>query len=190
MGQERLDFGCCYHLYYSGNPKEALFRLEEDYYSFLDLIRKYIGSIIYLYAYCLLPSHFHLLLRIKDKVKIEYVYSDNGMLWGQFENLLGAYTKYINRSYQRAGALIESGAVRKVPRNKELICDLVVYIHQNPQIHGIVSDFRYWPFSSCYAHLRQDRRSMIAKELLLDPVCHRRIVEIQDGGSFMDPPSC
>lgn len=180
MTQERLRFGCCYHLYYSGGPKEAIFRLEEDYYSFLDSLRKYVCPIVHLYAYCLLPTHFHLLLRVKEKKKLEYVYSEGEMLWGQFANMLGAYTKYANDKYHRAGGLINGGIPREVPRNKELLCDLVVYIHQNPQIQGIVSDFRYWPFSSCYAHMRQDRRSMIAKELLLDPVCHKIILQRQD----------
>jgi REP element-mobilizing transposase RayT len=183
MDQIRLQYGCCYHLYYSGDPKEAIFRLEEDYYVFLDLLRKYTGYITNLFAYCLLPSHFHLLLRIKEKVKIDYVYSTDEMLWVQFENLFGAYTRYINRSYQRSGSLIEGGSPREIPWENDLICDLVVYIHQNPQIHGIVSDFRYWPFSSCNAHLRQDRRSMIAKELLLNPDCHRKIIAMQDAGS-------
>lgn len=180
MTQERLSFGSCYHLYCVGNPQEAIFRLEEDYYNFLDLYRKYVNPIAYLYAYCLLPTHFHILLRVKDKKKIEYVYSESGMLWGQFSNLFSAYTKYINRSYQRSGLLFNGRAAREIPRNKELICDLIVYIHQNPQIYGIISDFRYWPFSSCYAYLRQDRRSMIAKELLLDPVCHQRILHMQN----------
>ena len=179
MTQENLDFGCCYHLYHSGNPQEAIFRLEEDYYSFLELFRKYVRPIVNLYAYCLLPTHFHLLLRIKDKKEIEYVYSNNGMLWVQFSNLFSSYTKKFNQRYQRTGYLF-NGSAREIPRNKELICDLVVYIHQNPQIHGMVTDFRYWPFSSCYAYLRQDRRSMIAKELLLDPVLYRRIVQEQN----------
>ncbi len=177
MTQERLSFGCCYHMYCAGNPKEAIFRMEEDYYAFLDIFRKYVNPIVNLYGYCLLPSHFHLLFRIKDKREIEYVYSESHMLWGQFSNLFSAYLKYMNRSYQRSGRLINSQGTREVPRNKDLICKLLVYIHQNPQIHGIVSDFRYWPFSSCFAYLRQDRRSMIAKEILLDPVCHRKIVE-------------
>lgn len=180
MTCERLCFGSCYHLFYSGNPKEALFRLEEDYHSFLDLYQKYLSPIVYLYAYCLLPTHLHLLLRIKDKSKIEYVYSNSAMLGLQFSNLFGAYTKYINRSYPRSGRLFDGGTTRELPRKVGLICDLIIYIHQNPQIHGIISDFRYWPFSSCYAYLRQDRRSMIAKEVLLDPAYHKRIVEKQD----------
>ena len=86
MTQENLSFGCCYHLYHAGNPREAIFRLEEDYHTFLDKFRKYVWPIVNLYAYCLLPTHFHLLLRVKDKKEIEYVYSNSGMLQVQFSN--------------------------------------------------------------------------------------------------------
>lgn len=180
MTQERLSFGCCYHLYYSGNPQEAIFRLERDYYVFLDLYRKYVHPIANLYGYCLLPTHFHLLLRIKDKQKIVYVYSEREMLWGQFEGLFKAYKRHTDQAYQRRGFSFNKGVVRLVPRKKELICDLIVYLHQNPQIHGIVSDYRYWPFSSFYAYCRRDRRSMIAKEILLDPACQSRIVDTKN----------
>lgn len=177
MIPKRLSFGCCYHLYYPGNPQKAIFRLEEDYYVFLEYYRKYVHPITHLYGYCLLPSHLHLLLRIKDKKKIEYVYSTGEMLGGQFNNMFKAYRKHADRAYQRSGYSFKRGVVRVVPRKKETLCALIIYIHQNPQIHGIVSDFRFWPFSSWYAYSRRDRRSMIAKEILLDPDCHRKIVE-------------
>jgi len=32
---------------------------------------------------------------------------------------------------------------------------LVCYIHRNPQRHGLVNDFREWPYSSYRAHLSQ-----------------------------------
>jgi hypothetical protein len=179
MTDFQLSYGSCYHFYQSGNPKEAIFCLEEDYYSFLEMFRKYVHPIVFLYAYCLLPTHFHLLLRVKEKPTIDYVYSNQEMLGAQFSNLFLAYTKHINQRYQRSGNLFNGGSPREVPRKKQLLCDLVVYIHLNPQIYGIVSDFRHWPFSSCYAYLRQDRRSMIAKELLLDSVSYQRILELQ-----------
>jgi len=179
MTDETLFFGRCYHLYCAGNPKEAIFRLEADYQAFLDLFRMYVNPIVNLYGYCLLPTHFHLLLRIKEKKEIEYVYGDNSMLWVQFSNLFRAYLRYVNGKYQRSGSLIHRQITREVPRDKALLSALVVYMHQNPQIFGIVSDFRIWPFSSCYAYMRQDRRSMIAKETLLDPVFQKRIVEAQ-----------
>ena len=175
----QFDFGTCYHLYCAGNAREAIFRFEEDYYSFIKLFQKYLNSIAYLYAYCLLPTHFHLLFRIKEKKKIEYVYSERELLRLQFRYFFAAYEAYFNRTYQRSGFLFNGRTPRKIPRKMDLLCTLIVYIHQNPQIHGIVSDFRYWPFSSCYAYLRQDRRSLIAKEILLNPAYHKQILENQ-----------
>jgi hypothetical protein len=29
---------------------------------------------------------------------------------------------------------------------------LIAYIHQNPQRHGMISDFREWPYSSYHSH--------------------------------------
>lgn len=179
MRYKTLRFGGCYHFYHFGNPREAIFRWEEDYYSFLDMFRKYLYPVVWLYAYCLLPTHFHLLLRVKEKRKIDYVYSNPEMVTTQFSNLFGAYTKHINQRYHRSGSLFDGGSPRELPRKKQLICDLIVYIHLNPQIFGVVSDFRHWPFSSCYAYLRQDRRSMIAKEILLDPQSYKRILKLQ-----------
>ena len=179
MATVNLHFGCCYHFYHSGNPAEAIFRLESDYYVFLDLFGKYVSSIVHLYAYCLLPSHFHLLLRIKDHNQINYVYPDREMLSIQFENLFRSYINSFNQIYHRSGSLFSIDPPRLIPRKKKLICDLVAYIHLNPQIYGVVSDFRYWPFSSCYAYLCQDRRSMIAKELLLDAESYHQILALQ-----------
>lgn len=174
-----ICFGRCYHFYQSGNPAEAIFRLEADYGSFLDLFQKYVNSIVHLYAYCLLPTHFHLLLRVKDQDKIDYVYPDSEMLATQFVNLFKAYTSFTNQKYHRSGDLFSVAPPREIPRTKKLICDLVAYIHLNPQLYGVVGDFRYWPFSSCYAYLCQDRRSMIAKELLLDSEAYHRILAAQ-----------
>ncbi len=62
MDQARLDFGLFYHN--RGNNRGPIFTEERNYYYFLDLMRKYLLPILDLYAYCLLPNHFHLLIRV------------------------------------------------------------------------------------------------------------------------------
>jgi hypothetical protein len=96
------------------------------------------------------------------------------------QTLLAVYTKTINHACCRSGSLFMDGSTRKIPPGKDLVCKLIAYIHQNPQIHGVVSDFRLWPYSSCFAYLRQDRRSLIAKNLLLDPLYRRQIIKLQE----------
>ncbi len=174
-----MSFGNCYHLYQCGDHRQALFREDCDYQEFLDLYRKYLHPIADLYAYCLLPTHFHLLFRVKAKKKIEYVYHDEEMLGWQVRTFLAVYTRAVNHSSQRKGCLFCEGAVRKIPPAGELICKLVAYIHQNPQLYGVVTDFRYWPYSSCFAYLRQDRRSLISKDLLLNPEYRAKVLALQ-----------
>jgi hypothetical protein len=43
---------------------------------------------------------------------------------------------------------------------------LVRYIHFNPQKHGLVSDFRAWPYSSYHAHL-SNRATRLHREDVL-----------------------
>jgi hypothetical protein len=134
----------------------------------------------------LLPTHLHLLFRVKDRKQIEYVYPEAGMLSWQVNSLFAVYTKAINHSCSRSGGLFTKSSARRIPIARELVCQLIAYIHMNPQIHGVVSDFHIWPFSSCFAYLRQDRRSMIAKDLLLDPVYQRRILKLQESSGVRE----
>jgi putative transposase len=57
-----------------------------------------------------------------------------------------------NRAYDRTGTLFEGPFGRKPVTSDAYFVWLVAYIHQNPQKHGMVSDFRDWPFSSYHAH--------------------------------------
>ena len=41
---------------------------------------------------------------------------------------------------------------------------LVVYIHQNPQKHGLIDDFRDWPFSS-YQAMISNKPTLLAREV-------------------------
>jgi putative transposase len=186
MGSYQLSFGCCYHIFQQGDHRQALFREDGDYHLFMELFRKYLRPIVDLYAYCLLPTHLHLLFRVKDKHKIEYVYSESGMLTWQITTFLAVYTKAVKGSCRGAESLFSEGTSRQIPPERDLLCKLIAYIHQNPQIYGVVSDFHHWPYSSCFAYLRQDRRSLIAKDLLLDPRYQRKITELQESFSVRE----
>ncbi len=178
--QDKLHFGYIYHIYNRGNNKEALFKEERNYYYFLDLYRKYLHPIAHLYAYCLLPTHFHLMVRIKEWESIENCIHDENQLWSQFRTFLGTYTKAINKTYSRSGHLFEKRYSRRIIQTDEQFFRLIVYIHQNPQNHGIVMDFRNWPFSSYDAYVKKDRRSMVAKEILFDDNLYNTILETHE----------
>ena len=62
--------GCYYHVYNRGNNRERLFYGEDNYLYFLRKYDSFLSDFTDLFAYCLLPNHFHVLIRIKAEKEI------------------------------------------------------------------------------------------------------------------------
>lgn len=164
-----LEYGQYYHIFNRGNNRETLFRNERNYHFFLDRYTYYIDEIADTYAYCLLPNHFHFLVKIKPKTTQAVLEGKAGLKPPSkyFSNLFNAYTKAINKAYQRTGSLFEKPFHRNRINSKKYMKQLVLYIHYNPQKHGIIHDYRNWPFSS-YELFFNDKPSRIRREEVLE----------------------
>jgi putative transposase len=153
-----LQPGSYYHIYNRGNNREDLFREERNYRYFLQLYTYHVYPIADMLAYCLMRNHFHLLVRIKT---VEEYGALTGSKTGEvsfkpsqcFSNLFNAYTKAINKAYQRTGSLFEERFGRVQVTSDSYFMNLIFYIHFNPQKHKFVDNFREWPWSS-YSTLR------------------------------------
>jgi len=79
-----------YHSYHA-NGSENLFREEEHYQYFLELWAKYIKPIVVTYANCLMPNHFHTLIRVHSEEKLYGLFGDKmkGKDLTGFRNLSG-----------------------------------------------------------------------------------------------------
>jgi len=176
-----LEYGQYYHVYNRGNNRENIFFEERNYRHFLRLYAKYLLPVADAYAYCLLQNHFHLLVRIKTVEEQEQTLQTLRVLETlrvsgvsdavkpkkpsqEFGNLFNAYAKAINKAYDRTGSLFENPFGRIPVTSESYLVYLVTYIHQNPQKHGFVTDFRAWPYSSYHAvvsqqptHLERDK---------------------------------
>jgi putative transposase len=139
-----------YHIYNRGNNRENLFLEERNYRHFLKLYARYVEPVADTYAYCLLKNHFHVLVRIKAVAEQDQI----GKMLNpsqQFGHLFNAYSKAINKAYQRTGSLFEHPFERIEVTSERYLMRLVIYIHYNPQTHGLIADFRDWPYSSYHA---------------------------------------
>ena len=67
---ERLICGETYHIYNKTVGGELLFRTDIDYGFFLKKMERFILPVAAIYAYCLLPNHFHIMLKIKEEQDI------------------------------------------------------------------------------------------------------------------------
>lgn len=173
-----LQYGMYYHIFNRGNNRENVFFEQRNYRHFLRLYAKYVEPIADTYAYCLLPNHFHLLVRIKTVEEQEKTLGVNNQTprvttarvlkpSQQFSNLFNAYAKAINKAYGRTGSLFENPLGRIAVTSDSYFSQLVVYIHRNPQKHGLVDDFSTWPYSS-YPAVLSTKPTRLKREQVLE----------------------
>ena len=162
-----LQSAVFYHIYNRGTNRENIFVEERNYRYFLLLYAKYIEPVAETYAYCLLKNHFHLLARIRDipdPIDSKGLRKPLGSI--AFSNLFNAYAKAITKAYDRVGSLFQHPFGRIPVLTQSYLVQVVRYIHFNPQKHGLVSDFREWPYSSYHAHLSTQTTHLLREDVL------------------------
>jgi putative transposase len=121
-----MDQGSFYHIYNRGNNKENIFFEEKNYQYFLKLFDKYLSPYVDVYAYCLMPNHFHFLIRIKEMniKQTSEVFKTSEVLTKEitevggskkltplekaFKDFFISYAKSINKAMNRTGSLFQS----------------------------------------------------------------------------------
>ena len=143
----RLQYGKYSHIFNRGNNREDFFVEERNYSYFLKLYAKHVMPVADTYVFCLLRNHFHFLVRIKavDEQELTGLPRKPSQ---HFSNLFNAYAKAFNKAYHRTGSLFQRLFGRIEVTSDAYLVHLVTHIHQNPQKHGFVDDFRTWPYSS------------------------------------------
>ncbi|MFC5195894.1 transposase [Bizionia hallyeonensis] len=97
-----------FHLYNRGNNDENIFLEQENYSYFLVLMKKYLLSEADVYSYCLLPNHFHIIIKFKEESQQEVGKNNSKISLHQpISNMMNAYTKAINKRYNRRGSLFQ-----------------------------------------------------------------------------------
>ena len=160
-----------YHIYNRGNNSDKVFYKHENYLYFLEKIKTYILPYTDILAWCLMPNHFHLMLRVNcielpvinhsdilghnilvstNKVK---TYNDDDIKTQRNLNqsigiLLRSYTNAIQKQEGRTGSLFQS--------KTKAIC------LSNGKIDGIGNDFKEYDNSqnnypkTCFHYIHQN----------------------------------
>ncbi|MDY6799780.1 MAG: transposase [Bacteroidota bacterium] len=167
MKQEPFEPGNYYHVFNRGNNKENIFKEPENYNYFLKLMKKYLPQTCETFAYCLLPNHFHILLKIKDKDLLPVDFQNGKKKIHQaFSNLFNAYSKSINKKYNRTGSLFQEHLHRINIDKEEYLRELILYIHLNPEKHKIDSDFTNYLYSSYKTYLSSKPSLLERKQII------------------------
>jgi len=169
-----LLYDTYYHIYNRGVNGENIFVEERNYDLFLRLYEKHITPVVDTFAYCMLRNHFHVSLKTKTEEEVKQILkvsetfriSENRKPLGsqfisdQFSNFFNAYAKTINKAYGRTGSLFQHPFGRVPITSDRQFWNVIAYIHQNPQKHGFVKDFRDWKYSS-YGIILNEKPTMI-----------------------------
>jgi putative transposase len=171
-----LEFGQYYHIYNRGNNYDIIFHEERNYDYFLKLYEKHLLPITDLYVYCLIPNHFHFLLKIKPEKEIEYykdeieklkkISQEHLFISRKFSNFFNAYTKALNKGYNHRGSLFQERFGRIKIEDENYFSNLINYIHNNPIRHRLTDNFVDYPHSS-YKIIVKNEESIIKKDLVL-----------------------
>lgn len=162
-----------YHILSRAVGNEKLFLTEENYRFFLARYRKYVSPVADTYCYCLLPNHFHSLVKIKEEPAIFSLLGEQitpeqlpAKISWQFSKLLNSYAKAYNKANSRKGALFID-FLRRVPIEKdEQFGATVFYIHKNPVHHGYCNAMEEWRWSSYNAFLTEKPTMLLRDEVL------------------------
>lgn len=162
MPYRKIPFvnGEIYHIYNRGVAKLPIFSEKRDYDRFLSTIYYYSyqdpkpqfsqvkrfkdfqieenPQIIEILCYCLMPNHYHFLIRqLEDGGVPEFI--------SKFTN---SYTKYFNIKHDRVGSLLQGQFKAVRMETTEQLIHVSRYIHLNPTTSFLVKDIEKHMWSS------------------------------------------
>lgn len=168
-----------YHVFNRGINKMVVFESAYNYKHFLKTINyyQYEGpkprlsiytpttskiplekKIVDIISYCLMPNHFHFLLRQNRENGITEFIS----------NLTNSYTKYVNIKTKRCGPLFQGEFKAVHVENNDQLLHLSRYIHLNPVVSFMVKDLEFYSWSSYLEYIGIANQNICSKEIILD----------------------
>jgi putative transposase len=139
--------GSYYHIYNRGARRISIFREARNYDYLLRLIAKVAPACeVTLLAYCLLPNHYHWLVRQDGDTPARVLP----------QRVFGSYTQAYNKAYHEVGTLFQGRFQARLVDTERYLRHLCRYIHSNPVKHGIAESPDSWPYSNYQAWI-EDR---------------------------------
>lgn len=168
-----------YHILNRGVDKMNIFRNLYDFQRFLKTMLYYqiIGpkprfslfapttnsldknkKIVEIICFCLMPNHFHFLLKqLTDGGITEFI-----------SKLSNSYTKYFNAKTRRVGPLLQGEFRSVLTESNEQLLHLSRYIHLNPSVSGLADNLEKYPWSSYLEYIGLNPKQICSKKIILD----------------------
>jgi len=152
-----------HHVMNRGLARRTMFESERDARMFLARVAAEVRrGRIEVHAYCLLPTHFHLLVR-----------SVTGQLSRAMRNIQNGYSRWFNRSRRRDGPLVKSRFLSRDIDSLRYRRQVVTYIHDNPVDAGLAADPTHHPWSSAGPLVAYRRPPWLSTDWIEDELARR-----------------
>lgn len=115
-----------YHILLRGAEKQDIFIDNEDKTRILQILKdKKQDKAFFIYAYCILSNHIHLVIRegTDDISRI-------------LKRTAASYASYLNKKYSRSGHVFQDRFKSETVNSKQCLLALIRFIHQNPEKAG------------------------------------------------------
>lgn len=159
-----------YHIYNQGNDRRVIFQNEENYAFSLQKLQKRFQGVAEILAYCLMPNHFHLMIKptafgveaSKSSVPNAERKLFISTLSVAIQGLTSGYAQAYNKMYSRSGSLFRQKTKTKqtgvLSSETGLLVDLSYtlrcfhYIHNNPVDANFTKHPSEWQFTSFHEY--------------------------------------
>jgi len=184
-----------YHIYNRTNNNEKLFITNENRLFFLRKYKEILSSFTGTYCWCLLPNHFHLLIKIKTKNEIinylqakpqttltitekKFLKSADLLKAGSadvtfselieqtFKRFFQSYALAFNKQHDRKGNLFYKPFKRVRIKKDSQFTMAVIYIHVNAAKHKLVKEFANYRWSSWQSIISSQVTSLLKDEVI------------------------
>jgi REP element-mobilizing transposase RayT len=110
-----------------------------------------------LIAYCLMPNHFHLILKeVRENAIAKCLHA-----------LQTSYAKAVNYRYSRSGHLFQDTYRKIIVKNEVHLVYLSRYLHLNPVRTGLVRTPEDWKYSSYCEYIGLRKKELIHPETII-----------------------
>ncbi|MBU4377436.1 MAG: transposase [Candidatus Omnitrophica bacterium] len=134
-----LADGLIYHVLNRGNGKQTIFHKDQDYRTFVELMKEAKKKYeIKIFAYCLMPNHFHIVMMpIRAGELSKY------MQW-----LMTSHVRRYHRHYETSGHVWQGRFKSFIIQEDNHLLTVLRYVERNPLRKGLVKSAKQWTWSS------------------------------------------
>jgi len=146
-----------HHVYAWGNDRHPVFKEENHYKKYLQLLKKYAKEFnVDILAYALMEWHVHL-----------FIYDQTNTISMFMQFLHGEYAQYYNRETHRVGHVFGERFRNKVVQANEYGAWLSRYIHRQALEAHLVDDPKDYPWTSYRIYLGLERNDFLKFEIIM-----------------------